>query len=297
MHSTCPPSSQLKGLVNQERLLTDLNRLASDQMQGRKVATEGSKLAQNFLEQRFEQIGLRSFADNYRHPFSYGSMIQHQATNLIGWLPGIQQPNQYIVVTAHYDHLGMSGKKIFNGADDNASGVSAMLSLAEFLVKNPNQHSVIFVATDAEEPGLYGSKAFLADPPVAMEKIRLNVNMDMVARGGVYRRLYLAGTRKNPELKQLAKSSARQASVCLKIGHDRTAKLRGTSLQVRDWSKSSDHAPFIKNNIPYVYFGVDQHRDYHKTSDTIENIEPLFFTAAVETIINTFTMLDELEFD
>ena len=103
---------------------------------------------------------------------------------MVAWLEGTQYPDKYIVITAHYDHLGKSGGKIYNGADDNASGVAAMLSIAEQLRRSRPKHSVIFLATDAEEKGLYGAKAFVQKPPVEISSIRFNLNLDMLAQGG-----------------------------------------------------------------------------------------------------------------
>ena len=107
------------------------------------------------------------------------------------------------MITAHYDHIGHQDSKVFNGADDNASGVAAMLTLARKIKEVGSNNSVIFVATDAEEKGLWGSKHFVNFPPIKLEDIQYNINLDMVARGEVKNRLYVSGTRKNNILKTL----------------------------------------------------------------------------------------------
>ncbi|TQV87690.1 M20/M25/M40 family metallo-hydrolase [Aliikangiella coralliicola] len=292
----CPPNASPTLLIDRQTLLNDLKILSADSMEGRKVGTKGSANAQDFIAQRFQQIKLKSFEENFRHFFKYGS-DQQQGVNMIAWLKGKQYSDQYIVVTAHYDHLGKKGSRIFNGADDNASGVSAMLSLAEYLSKNVPRRSVIFVATDAEEDGLHGAKAFIKNPPVELEQIKYNFNLDMVARGGYRKRLYLAGTRKNKQLNSLAAKSINQAKVCLRKGHEGRTRIRGASVQSTNWDNASDHSPFVKKKIPYLYFGVDLHKDYHQPSDTFENINADFFTASVETIVNTFRLLDQEPID
>src|SRR5690606_18370697 len=100
--------------------------------------------------------------------------------NVLGWIKGTENPDSFIVISAHYDHEGVKKGIIYNGADDNASGVSALFSFAEYFKSNPPKHSVILAAFDAEELGLRGSKYFVENPIVPLEKIRLNINLDMV---------------------------------------------------------------------------------------------------------------------
>lgn len=119
---------------------------------------------------------------------------------MVGYLPGCTYPEHYIAVTAHYDHLGKQGHKIFHGADDNASGVAVMLELASRLSQRCPAYSYIFIATDAEEGGLYGSKAFIAAPPLALNNIVLNLNLDMLGRPDRRGRLYLTGAKRFPDL-------------------------------------------------------------------------------------------------
>lgn len=287
----CPSQPGLKGTIDQHQLLEDLKVIASDQMEGREVGTTGSARAQKYLQERYQAIGLRSLSPNYRLPFTYSN--DKQGINIGGLIIGQHSPQEYIVVTAHYDHLGKSGDRIFNGADDNASGVAAMLSLAEHFVQNPPEHSIIFLATDAEETGLYGSKAFVESSPVPLDSIKFNVNLDMVARGDTGQRLYMAGTRRNKQLRPLIEQAIYQSSVCLKAGHEGKLRRRGASLATTDWDNASDHAPFAKRKIPYLYFGVDLHRDYHKTSDVFERVDPVFYTGAVESILSVVKALDK----
>lgn len=292
VETNCPQTPVLKGVIEPARLMKDLEVLSNDNMQGRETASEGSLRAQDYIISRFKQIGLAQYRDNFKHHFEFGKNTHTQATNLIGWIEGTTRKDQYIVVTAHYDHLGKTGNKIYNGADDNASGVAAMIHLAEYLNLHRPQLSVIFVATDAEEKGLHGAKAFMNKPPVKIEKIVLNLNLDMVARGGKRQRIYLAGTKKNPQFKSITQSVISNAGVCVRRGHDGQSRVRGSLRSGTNWANASDHSIFAKKKIPYLYFGVDLHQDYHQPADTFQKIDPLFFSSVVETIIATFNQLD-----
>ncbi|WP_196139528.1 M28 family peptidase [Aliikangiella sp. G2MR2-5] len=280
--------------IDQQALLTDLKRLSSREMAGRATETRGNKLAANYIASKFQALNIQSYTPDYRHPFLFGSANKRQGVNLIGYIPGQNTDNRKtIVVTAHYDHLGTQGKHIFYGADDNASGVSAMLALARYWRQYPPLNNILFLATDAEEDGLYGSKHFVKNPPIALEEIMLNINLDMVARGGAKKRLYFAGTRKNKMIGELLAPHLSTARVCVRAGHETRSSLLIAGRQGPDWNNASDHAPFRKEGIPYIYFGVDVHGDYHQTSDTFENIDPEFFVNSVQTIVNFSVVLDQ----
>jgi hypothetical protein len=163
------------------QLLEHVQQLSSDKMAGRKPGTNGHLLAQAYIIKQFSQARLAAFDNDYIKPFKYNDKT---GTNILGWLQGKTHDEDYLVVTAHYDHLGQRGNRVMNGADDNASGVAALLMLAGYFSENTPHHSMIFLATDAEEQGLYGAKAFVKNSPVALTKIRLNINLDMIANGG-----------------------------------------------------------------------------------------------------------------
>jgi len=283
--------------VDKTRLIADLKTLSSPAMQGRKALSKGSEKAQDFIVRRFRQARLKPFNTDYRQRFYKPGFFQrdtrrHRGTNVIGWVEGTHRPQDFIVITAHYDHLGVKGRRIYPGADDNASGVAAMLALADFMTRSGTRHSVIFVATDSEEQGLYGVKDFLERPPVAIEQIRLNINLDMLGRGGGRQRLYVAGTRASQPLKEMISKVAQNTSICLKTGHDGIERARRGSARSTNWRKASDHAEFHQNGIPYLYFGVDTHRDYHQPSDTFNRIDQPFYAAAVNAVLATFELVD-----
>ncbi|WP_416306028.1 M28 family peptidase [Neptunicella sp. SCSIO 80796] len=276
--------------VDGERLWLDLQTLSADEMQGRELGH--NQLAQQFLSRRYQQIGLSQFDPDYLQIFVHEYLIGNvQGANVVGWLEGREYPQQYAVITAHYDHLGKKGRRIYNGTDDNASGVAALLALATQIAKQPLRHSVIFLATDGEEKGFFGATAFIDAPPVELSAIKLNLNMDMISYPGRKRTLYLAGAKAYPQLNPIVEDAIAQAGVCLKVGHEGVS--RGYSSDKRiDWRKASDHKVFAQKNIPFMYFGVNDHRYYHTDKDDIANIDATFYQAAVETILNSLRLWD-----
>ena len=154
--------------------------LSSDAMEGRALFTPGIEKASVFIEGEFKRIGLTYYKElqSYRQDFL---IKDKKANNVIGIIPGKSKPNEYVIFSGHYDHLGMkeSGDdKVFNGANDDASGITAVITLAEFFKKkNDNARTLIFVAFTGEETGGYGSAFFSnsinADEVVAMFNIEM----------------------------------------------------------------------------------------------------------------------------
>lgn len=272
----------------------DLQHLAADAMAGRATGSAGSVLAQQYLQRRFAELGLHPVGDDYLQPFSFHEgFSEKQGVNVLGMRRGCGQPARYIVVTAHYDHLKPRGKKIFNGADDNASGVAGLLYLAAKTQQSCPLYSYLFLATDAEELGLDGAKAFMAKPPVALDAIVLNINLDMISRGESNQRLYLAGKKQLPQLIQFAEQA--QTQLKLTLAHDgRKSSLGRRSQPPVDWSNASDHAVFRKAGIPFLYFGVDVHPQYHTPQDDWQRIDPQYFFAALRLIEQSRRWLETL---
>lgn len=272
----------------------DVQQLSADTMAGRATGSAGSVLAQEYLQTRFTELGLLPLGDDYLQPFTfYEGFSERRGVNVLGMRRGCGQPQRHIVVTAHYDHLKSRGKKIFNGADDNASGVAGLLYLAAKTQQSCPLYSYLFLATDAEELGLDGAKAFMAKPPVALDAIVLNINLDMISRGESNQRLYLAGKKQLPQLSQFAEQA--QTPLKLTLAHDgRQSSLGRRSQPPIDWSNASDHAVFRKAGIPFLYFGVDVHPQYHTPQDDWQRIDPQYFFAALRLIEQSRRWLETL---
>lgn len=273
--------------VDTAQIMVDLRVLAADSMEGRAAGSEGGARARRFLRGEFEALGLQHYGDGFEHRFRFernGEAVQ--AVNLIGYVAGREATGPVIVVTAHYDHVGVQNGEIYNGADDNASGVAALLALGRHLRENPPTHTILLAALDAEEMGLRGAGAFLEAPPIPLERIALNVNFDMVSRGD-RGELYAVGTHHYPQLRPVLEEVARDAPITLLLGHDSPDLPPG-----EDWTMMSDHAAFHRAGIPFVYFGVEDHPDYHRPSDTADRVDPAFFAGSVATIIAAVERLD-----
>ena len=265
------------------QLLKDVEYLSSYALQGRKTGTPENRIAARFIAERFKQLGLQSYTSDYLQPFSLGRRDSAvSAANVIAYLPG--RRTEAIVISAHFDHLGVVGDKIFNGADDNASGTAALLHLAAYFAKRKPNYTLVFAAFDAEEMMLRGSAAFVEKPPLPLENIRLNINMDMVSHNDKGE-LYVAGTSHYPALKTFLPKTYRSAR--LLKGHDDPKAGRD------DWTTQSDHFSFHRKNIPFLYFGVEDHKDYHRESDEFRNINQKFFIDAVELIKRTVVNIDK----
>lgn len=281
------PATDRAAAVDTARLMADVRVLAADSMEGRGVGSAGSVKARAYLLGRFTEVGLRPIGDSFERPFTFtGGGASGRGVNLVGVIEGVAQPGQYIVVTAHYDHLGVRDGAVHNGADDNASGTAALIEIARELSETPPAHSVIIAALDAEESGLRGARAFVDDPPVEANRILANLNLDMVSRGDGGE-LWVAGTYHYPNLLPLVEEVAARSPVDLRVGHDRP----GVAGQ-DDWTNASDHGPFHAAGIPFLYTGVEDHADYHKPTDDADRIDPGFYGRAVATITDLLRELD-----
>ena len=279
--------------IDSERLMSTVTTMADPKWEGRAAGSPGGLAARAYVLGRFKAAGLRPVSGAYEHPFKYSrktpaGIQEGEGANVLGICPGTDPKLPYFIVSAHYDHLGVREGQVYPGADDNASGVAAILELAAFCQKSPFRHSILFAAFDAEERGLQGARALLARPPVAKERIGLNVNLDMVSRSDK-REIYVAGTYHYPQLKAPIEEATRRAPIKVLFGHDKPKEI---SDGLDDWTQQSDHGPFHEAKIPFIYFGVEDHPDYHKPTDTADKINRGVFTDVAETILDSLLALD-----
>jgi len=256
-----PPSDSVTSAI-----MHRLSVLAADSMEGRRTGTPGSARARAYLVQQLTAIGVRPVGASFEHPFRFRARGAAAAdsmagVNLVARIPGRSGSGRALVLSAHYDHLGVRNGEIFNGADDDASGCVALLTVAERLMRTPPQHDVVLVFFDAEEMGLQGARAFVSAPPIPLESIAANINLDMV----------------DPFLKPLAEAAAAASKVTVRFGHD-TRDLKPGD----DWTGSSDHGAFHAKGIPFLYLGVEDHPDYHKPGDDVDRVDPAFYRRSVE---------------
>ena len=272
-------------LFDEIELLKHVKSLSSQAFEGRRTGTKGAVKARKYIINQFHALQVKPLGKSFEEPFFFVKKKNYEGVNVLGLVEGTKFPKKYIVISAHYDHEGIKNGKIYHGADDNASGLSALFAFAEYFKKNPPQHSVILAAFDSEELGLQGSKYFVKNTKIPYEDLLINLNMDMISRSDK-NELYVAGTSENKKLKYLMSNFNYSCNIKLLTGHDGYDGLD-------NWTYASDHANFHKQGIPFLYFGVEDHKDYHEPSDTFENIHPEFYVEAVKTIIEVFKKVDQ----
>jgi hypothetical protein len=277
--------------------LRDVCVLSHDAMAGRLVGTEANALARAYLVGRYEALGLERVGEDFSHAFDFQRPVDFRdpegeretltGYNIIGVIPGADR-SKALAVTAHYDHVGPGeDNEIFNGADDNASGVGAMLAVAEHFLANPPAQDIMIIAFDAEENGLNGARAFVDTAPDGAAPVVFNFNLDMLGYspdGDIW----AAGTYHTPALLPVVEAATAQAPLELKAGFDRP-----DGDPRNDWTLLSDHGPFHVAGIPFLYLGVEDHEHYHQPSDEFSIIEPEFYAGAVATAVDLAERLDD----
>lgn len=329
--STFKPSCKTQltpNWVDTKSLQTDIAKLTSDEFEGRKTGTQGAALTRVYINQRFSQIGLspwlsstppqtvasknHSQLDNsldtqlkndlFNLPFTYSQgFSERHGSNVVGVLTATRPSSLWRLVIAHYDHLGVKRGKIHPGVDDNASGISAMLQLATYAAANRSLYqdtNLMFVATDAEEPGLYGGYALVErlNLPHSIpnaEQIELAVNLDMVGRPDRSNVIHLEGRRGFSQFSLIQQNLIKETGLCIRAHHSR----KRTSMAAHiNWLRASDHYPLHKAGIPWLYFGVPPHQDYHAPSDTVEKID-LEFLATVTASAHQLLIINSLQLE
>lgn len=294
-----------KVTINKEDLLTNVKELSSDAYEGRGFSKPGNYKAQKFIASKFKELGLEVYNDDryiqqFEHTFS-GRWRQRMfpienaakdfsnvpdttvvGGNVVGIIKG--KTDKSIVITGHLDHLGIRNGKIYNGADDDASGTAALIAIAAYFKQKTPKHTLIFAAVDAEEVGMHGSAYFVANHPNAKENIALNINMDMISHND-QNEIYAVGLYHYPQLKSQLENL--DSPVTVLFGHDDP-----NNKEQQDWTFSSDHRSFHKEKIPFIYFGVEDHKDYHKDTDVFENINQDFYYEAVKLITQVIEKYD-----
>ena len=282
-------TARFKAIFDAESVWKDFERLASPDLEGRRTGSDGNGKARQLIVERFANGGLVKLGEGYETSFTFARQgADQRGVNVVGLCRGTSTDDpRAIVVSAHYDHVGIRNGETYVGADDNASGTTGLIAIAGLCNKAPWRHDVVFAAFDAEEQGLQGARAFVAAPPIPKDRIALNINMDMISRSAT-REIYVAGTGYHPSLRKALEEVVKRSDATVRFGHDGSDGRKGRD----DWTMQSDHGAFHAAGIPFLYFGVEDHPDYHKPTDTIEKINPAFFFHVVTTVLDTLNTLD-----
>ena len=235
-----------------------LSYLASDKIEGRKPGNPGNFIAVSFIKKEFESYGLETHLQKFTYTFRWRvglirwRTVEIETMNVIGVLKGTS--DKHVVIGAHMDHLGVDGDgDAYNGADDNASGTTAILELAEAFGKSDAKpkDTIVFIAFNAEELGLLGSKHYVNNPLLPLDDCKLMINLDMVGR--------LRGTTVTAQGGNLSRSVTQLVD---KLDDDYPFDVNITAAGNR-----SDHAPFNWSGVPVLFFHTGTHPQYHRITD------------------------------
>ena len=286
------PIERALNTINRSSAEATINFLASDELQGREAGFHGSRVTSEYIVSLLQWMGVSPLADSYFqlfdayrkerqkkgrlevHPDSIAKLKQevHQKLsmrNVLGMIPG-KNTKEYVIVGAHFDHLGidpaLDGDQIYNGADDNASGVSAVLQIARAFLASGQQpeRNVIFAFWDGEEKGLLGSKYFVQTCPF-LSQIKGYLNFDMIGRNNKPqqpKQVVYFYTAAHPVFGDWLKEDIRKYSLQLEPDY-------------RAWENpigGSDNGSFAKVGIPIIWYHTDGHPDYHQPSDHADRL-------------------------
>ncbi len=270
-------------LITKKDLKKHLTALTSKTFEGRKTGEKGQKIAADYIQNYYKKIGIEpafskteSYLQNIPVSFLNGKS-NSDTENILGFIYGTEKPEEIVVISAHYDHLGIDGEKIYFGADDNGSGTSAVLEIAESFQKaviegEGPKRSILFLNLTGEEEGLYGSKYYASHPVFPLKNTVVDLNIDMVGRVDARHKtnnyVYLIGADKiSTELHYISEAINKKY-----VNLDLDYKYNDEKDPNRFYYRS-DHYNFAKNGIPIIFYFNGTHKDYHKPTDTEDKID------------------------
>ena len=272
--------------ISQENLKTMLTVIASDAMEGRETGSEGQKKAGRYLIEQYKNNGI-SFpkgAKDYYQPISaaylnakYKESLS-DSENIWAFIEGSEKPNEIVVVSAHYDHVGVKNGEIYNGADDDGSGTVALVEIAKAFKKAKDEghgpkRSILILHVTGEEHGLHGSRYYSENPLFPLANTVSDVNIDMIGRHDEFHTdssnyIYLIGSDYlSSDLHNICESVNQQYTQ-LSLDYKYNDRKDPNRFYYR-----SDHYNFAKNGIPSVFLFSGTHEDYHKPGDDVDKIE------------------------
>ncbi|KAA5823567.1 M28 family peptidase [Algibacter amylolyticus] len=285
--------------ITASELKTMLYTYASDDFEGRKTGEPGQKKAIEFIKSNYQSNNILSpiAEDDYFQeiPGSYFGNNVKDSENVIAYIKGSEKPDEVIIISAHLDHIGISGNgDINNGADDDGSGTVAILEIAEAFKAaekegNGPKRTVVFLHVTGEEIGLYGSRYYSDEDPIfPLKNTVANLNIDMIgrvdpkheARGENY--LYLIGADKLSKELHTISEDVNKKYFNLEFDYTYNDDNDPNRFYYR-----SDHYNFAKNNIPVIFYFNGTHADYHKPSDTPDKINYEFLETRAKLIFHT----------
>lgn len=281
-------SEELKYLqtITANELKEHLYVVASDEMQGRETGSQGQKIAGNYLVTTYKKNGVdhpptsESFYQKVPADFmnkAYGENLP-DSENVWAFIEGSEKPDEIVVISAHYDHVGTKNNEVYNGADDDGSGTVALLEIAQAFQQAKNEghgpkRSILFLHVTGEEHGLHGSRFYSENPLFPLANTVADVNIDMIGRRddrhpNTNNYIYLIGS---DYLSSDLYKICEEANT--KFGHLTIDYTYNDKSDPNRFYYRSDHYNFAKHNIPSVFLFNGVHADYHKETDEPQKIE------------------------
>lgn len=279
-------TEQYLNTITSDELKTHLYIIAGDEMEGRDTGSEGQKKAGQYLVDFYKsnQIPFPKGATTYYQPIAAEFFVKPfspklpNSENIWAFIEGSEKPDEIIVISAHYDHVGMKNGEIYNGADDDGSGTVALMEIAQaFALAKKDGHgpkrSVLILHVTAEEYGLHGSRYYAENPLFPLANTVADVNIDMIGRRDdlhpdTNNYIYVIGADKlSSELHTITVDANKNYT-----NMDLDFRFNDFSDPNRFYYRS-DHYNFAKNGIPSVFFFNGVHADYHQPGDTPDKIE------------------------
>lgn len=288
---------QYANSINTSDVKKHVFTLASDEFEGRKTGEKGQKMAAEYLANAYKKYGLSGNPEtnDYFQVVPIAALNEKSSfdsENVIGFIEGSEKPDEIIVISSHYDHEGIKKGVIFNGADDNASGTTAVLEIAEAFAKAKQdghgpKRSLLFINFTGEEKGLLGSKYFVESSLFSLENIVAGLNIDMIGRissekEGDSNYVYVIGAdRLSSELHAINEVANRMYA---KLDLDYTFNAEDDHNR---YYNRSDHYNLAKHNIPVIFYFNGVHEDYHQPTDTADKINLELLTKRAQLIFFT----------
>lgn len=269
--------------ITSSELSDYLYTFSSDEFEGRDTGSEGQKKAAEYLKDYYTSLNIPGGSTEEEAYFqtidsSYFNGRFPSSENVVAIIEGGELPEEYLVITSHYDHVGVENGEIYNGADDGSSGSMAIMEIAEAFQKAVEEgyrpkRSIVFIHLTGEEKGLLGSKYYTENPIFPLDNTVANLNMDMIGRVDEAHEndpnyIYLIGSDKlSTELHEISEE-ANSTYVNLNLDYTYNDENDPNRFYYR-----SDHYNFAKFDIPIIFYFNGVHEDYHKPTDTAEKID------------------------
>lgn len=266
-------------------LKKNLYVIASDEMEGRDTGSPGQKRAGEYMVNYYKNLGVsfpKALGSYYQKvPSDFmkkrGGSNLPDSENILAFIEGSEKPEEIVVVSAHYDHVGTKNGVVYNGADDDGSGTVAVMEIAKAFQaakksgKGPKR-SVLFLHVTGEEHGLFGSEYYTDNPVFPLANTVVDLNIDMIGRDDPENRgkqyVYVIGSEMLSSQLKLINEEANKRTNNLELNYKYDDPNDPQRLYYR-----SDHYNFAKNNVPVAFFFDGIHEDYHKPTDDVEKID------------------------